>query len=313
MKVKNEYIEIKIGDKIHKKQNMILNTYINRLFASQLDTVHSQSNINNCYLKLDTPIENVDYDTVLSGNDFDIELINSMNNVKIESTLNKTTNSVKVKTNFTSNPFFEYKGVYYSPNEIEIFKGRKITAIGFGYGNTCFAFLDTNNMNIVINTNEEIRITRVDSFTTDGICSGIDYPLHLVNDFAYKDYVSSNNSRTMAQLYSVGFGNTLGYMEEEYLVDSVLDERTDTTISFDIGRTRKVGHYPSETLMPGFYPTKDNSKYLIFKYRLYREYYEYDEHGDSQRIIEYLDEYYTENIKNENFGNLNVKLKLERL
>ena len=107
----------------------------------------------------------------------------------------------------------------------------------------------------------------------------------------------------------MGFGNTLGLMEEEYLINNVESDRDNYSITFDVSRTKKVGHYPSEDLQLGFYPTMDNSKYLVFKYRLYRRYYN---SSTSQYVITYLDDYYTMSKPNENFGNLEIKLKIER-
>lgn len=317
MKVSNDYVEIKIGNKKYIKKNMILNTYIKRLFDSQLYTDHNTSEITSCYLKLDTPIENVDYDSLLYRSDFDISIITKHNPSII-----LTKNLIKITYKFDDFQFF-YKGEnnlwsVSSSGIASLFLGRKITGIGFQSGsiiNPVLAYLDTNDMNIIINMNEEISITRVDNIQSDGIAKGIEKPLHLANDVIKKDRktIFDNNveysETTMAQLYSVGFGNTLGLMEEEYLIDDVEVDRDDTYITFDVSRIKKIGNYPSEDLHFDFYPTIDNSKYLLFKYRLYRRYYNSDL---QEYIITYLDEYYTMSKPNENFGNLEIKLEIER-
>lgn len=304
MKIKNEYVEIKIGNKIYKKQNMILNTYLYRLFNSQISTSALSSNINRCYIKLDTPIENVDYDTELNGNtDFDIILIPAVRNEKIASIVSSSSNYVKLKYSFNDNVFKYNNKTYYS-DDFSMFNKRKITAIGFGNGYNCFAFLDTNNMNIVINGNEKTIITRVDNFMSDGSSKDFDYPFHLIQDAIYYDLDDSRDEFTKAQLYSIGFGNTSGYMEEEYLINNVETSVDDNSITLNVNRTKKIGHYPSEDLHFPFYPTKDNSKYMIFKYRLYR--------SINNQLFVYLDKYYTMSKKNENFGNLEIKLSLER-
>jgi hypothetical protein len=77
MKVKNDFVKIQTGNKTYIRRNMILNTYINRLFNSQLDLQYSTTQIMNCYVKFDTPIENVDYDTILTQNDFDVMFLDS--------------------------------------------------------------------------------------------------------------------------------------------------------------------------------------------------------------------------------------------
>lgn len=314
MIVKNNYVKIQTGDKIYVRKNMILDTYIYRLFDSQLNTSHLPTQILSCYIKLDTPIEDVDYDTVLTENDFDItfyggttEEYQGQNKFKKMSEQNK--NNIKITYLFSNEGLFYAKGQNYYSNDFAMFNGRKITAIGFGYVGTVFAFLDTTNMNIIINGNEGLNVTREDIFQSDGICKGFDFPLHLVNDSAYYDFTPILHTSLMkkAQLYSIGFGNTLGLMEEEYLIDDVEIERNNNSITFNVEREEKIGHYPSEDLHLGFYPTIDNSKYLIFKYRIY--WYSTTAEG----LYQYTDDYYTMNVPNTEFGDLNIKLKIERL
>lgn len=311
MKVKNEYIQIKIGNKIWTKKNMILNEYLYRMFDSQINTIHDQCYISNCFLKLDTPIENVDYDSEILPSEFDITIRNVLNEKYFKKRTIKTNNSIKINYIFDNNSIFIIGNEWHDASILKNYTNRRIMGIGFGIDNTSniFAYLDTSNMNIIINYNESISISRIDLLQSDGICDGIDYPLHLVNDLAFKDTewnsTTGFNEYTKSQLYSVGFGNKLGLIEEEHLINDVEISRDDTSITFNVDRIKKIGHYPSENLQLGFYPTVDNSKYLIFKYRLYR-------HSSGGTNV-YLDEYYTMSMPNENFGNLNVKLKIERL
>lgn len=319
MKVKNEYVQVKIGDKTYTKKNTLLDRFLQRIFKSQIDLQHSSAEISSCYIKLDTPLV---YDNInnVTRNDFDIELFGgtnsgtSRNNFDFMSEKNK--NSVKITYNY--NPYssntFKYNKYYYEANQFEMFIGRKITAIGFGSG-LLYAIVDTSNMGIYIDATEKIQITRVDLYQSDGVAKGIEFPLHLVNDNAHYQQKLYDNVQetTMAQLYSVGFGNVLGLMEEEYLINDVLDELGDTYISLNVNRAKKTGHYPSEDLHLGFYPTLDNSKYLIFKYRLYKEITISDTSGETTTTYEYLDEYYTMSMTNETFGDINIKLKIERL
>lgn len=314
MKVKNNFVKIQNGNKTYIRKNMILNTYITRLFNAQLDTTHSTSQIASCFIKFDTPIENVQYDTVLTQSDFDVTLFDSttnevVGNEKFQKMTERNKNNIKINYLFSNEGLFYAGDEYLYSNDFARFDRKKITAIGFGFGNAVFAFLDTSNMNIIINGNEGINITREDILQSDGICKGFEYPLHLVNDIADYDavYIEHTTLIKKAQLYSVGFGNTLGLMEEEYLIGNVQVARDDNSITFNVNRVKKVGHYPSENLHLGFYPTMDNSKYLIFKYRLYRY------STAAQGLYEYTDEYYTMSMPNENFGDLEIKLKLERL
>lgn len=313
MKVKNEYIQIKIGNKIWTKKNMILNEYLYRMFDSQINTIHDQCYISNCFLKLDTPIENVDYDSEILPSEFDITIRNVLNEKYFKKRTIKTNNSIKINYIFDNNSIFIIGNEWHDASILKNYTNRRIMGIGFGIDNTSniFAYLDTSNMNIIINYNESISISRIDLLQSDGICEGIDYPLHLVNDFAFKntkDVIVDElytQEYTKAQLYSVGFGSYKGVMEEEYLIGNVETDRTNDSITFNIQRDKLIGKYPSDNLWLGFTPTKDNSKYLIFKYRLYRI--------DGFNNVNYLDEYYTMSMPNETFGNLDVKLKIERL
>lgn len=313
MKIKNEYIQIKVGNKVYTKKNMILNEYLYRLFNSQIDAIHDSCYIAECYLKLDTPIENVNYDSEISSNEFDITIKNVPNERYFKKRAATTNNYIKVNYVFDNNSIFMIGNQYYEPSILNNFVNRKIMGIGFGIDSNTniFAYLDTSNMNIIINQGEKISISRMDIIQSEGVCDGFDYPLHLTNDLAFRDSkevrVDGELTRetTKSQLYSIGFGNARGLLEEEYLINNVEISRDDTSITFNIQRNEILGHYPSENLMLGFYPTKDNSKYLIFKYRIYRI--------DGFNNVNYLDEYYTMSVPNENFGNLDIKLKIERL
>ena len=189
--------------------------------------------------------------------------------------------------------------------------GRKITAVGFGYYNTCFAVVDTSKMNIILNNSEQFEITRVDNYQSDAKCYGIDFPLHLVNFSAYYNANSSANEFTIAKLYSIGMGNREGLMESEAVIDFEYTEIEDDNITINFGTPVDVGHYPSEDLYPGFYPVRDNSKYLILKYRLCRI--------NLENQITELDEYYTMSYKYD-FSNyydqgilISFNLKIERM
>lgn len=299
MKVSNEFVEVKIGNRKFTRKNMILNTFLKEIFKSQMNSSYYAPYITQCYIKLNTPLENVTYDSILHNYDFDVTLF------KAKSKAVEDKNFVKLIYDFDNN-YYYYQGSYYQGKSFDVIDGQKITAIGFGFMGNCLAFVDTSNMNIIINAKEGINITRVDNFQSDGVCTGIDFPLHLVNNMVdyEKTIVQDTQETTKAELYSVGFGNVEGLMEEEYLIEDVEIDRDDYSITFNVPRTKKVGFYPSENLHLGFYPVKDNSKYLIFKYRLYRK--------DLYHNVRYLDQYYTMSKPNTDFGDLNIKLKIER-
>lgn len=300
MKISNEFVEVKIGNKKFTKKNMILNRFLKETFKSQMGSILMSPYITQCYIKLNTPLEDVTYDSNLSSADFDLTLLGNIKDRKIIT----SKNSIKVIFDFDDNSY-NYQGQIYDGKSLDMFDGQKITGIGFGYFGYCLAFVDTSNMNIIINSKEKFSVTRVDNFQSDGVCNGFDYPLHLINGIAqYELEFGLSMKHTEAQLYSVGFGNVEGLMEEEYLIENVEVDRDDYSITLNVQRDLTLGHYPSEDLHLGFYPTKDNSKYLIFKYRLFKV-----ELGQTSIP---LDRYYTMSKPNTDFGDLNIKLKIER-
>lgn len=309
MKIKNEYIEIKKGDKKFTKKNKILDVYLHQLFDSQMNDEHDTTTISYCFIKFDNPLEGIDYDSEVDPKDyFDVILWSFRTVAPIIKT---SDNIIKLIYKFSTQNFrmFYDGSSWVSPNDktFNMFAGKQITAIGFGSYNKLFAYLDTSNMNIIINQDENLEITRADSIQSDGIVKGYDYPLHLAQDVINKTIIGREN-KICAQLYSVGFGNVMGLMEEEYLLSNFIHWTTDTAVEFLLTRRKKIGHYPSENLQLGFYPTMDNSKYLIFKYRLYKR-----ELVGSTYMTTYLNKYYTMNMANTDFDGLNVKLKIERM
>lgn len=308
MKIKNEYIELKIGNKTFTKKNMILDVYLHQIFNSQIDDEHDTSTIGYCFIKFDEPIDSITYESNVDPKDyFDVVLVSIKNYNPVVKTSN---NVVKLIYKYNSDLNFLYNNgtswVGKGMNTFNMFAGRRITALGFGTYNKLFAFLDTRNMNVIVNENESVQISRVDSMQSEGLLIGYDYPLHLIQDAVNQTSLGRQN-KICAQLYSVGFGNRIDRMEEEYLVGEVTEEVANNSITFNVNREEKIGYYPSESLQLGFYPINDNSKYLIFKYRLYKRELISDEY-----VTTYLDKYYTMNVENCNFGDLQITLKIER-
>jgi hypothetical protein len=308
MKVKNEYVQIKIGNKIWTHKNMILNEYLERLFKSQTETIYEPCYVTKCYIKLDEPLENVDYDSKIYASDFDISISGATPTetwLKTRITTNK--NYIKINYIFDTSGNYRIKGdnLNHRASILNKYANRKIAAIGFGSFNEeepLLAYLDTSNMNIIINYNENFTISRLDTLKSDGYCVGYDFPLHFANDLLRNNH---EMTFTKAKLYSVGFGSSLGNMEEEYLINDVQTSIDDNSITLNVNRQEKKGVYLGNNLNLGFTPIKDNSQYLIFKYRLYVV--------DASDNLSSTNKYYTMNMKNSDFGNLDIKLKIERL
>ncbi len=302
MRIGNDYVQVKIGNKTYTKKNMILDTMLNNVFINQLSpSIYNEVAINYCGIKFDTPLENLDYDSQPQKEDFDIYLFKPQRFIEIDEKNFKknsvcTNDNIKINYNFSNDGLFLYNDIPYEAEKLQMFEGKKITAIGFASSDYTFlAVADVSKLNIILNTNEQLEIYRTDTYQSDAKCVGFDYPLHLVNGNAYyyaENYSKQGESNTpykVAQLYSIGLGNKEGLMETEHIINIEEEIYGNNYITIDFSEQIKIGHYPSENLFPGFYPTMDNSKYLVLKYRLCKI--------DALNNLTPLDEYYTMSYK----------------
>ena len=75
MKIHNEVVEIKIGNKKYEFKNLILNEYLKRFAEKQLDMFENRNllkstELNYCFLKFDEPIENLNQNIELIPEEF---------------------------------------------------------------------------------------------------------------------------------------------------------------------------------------------------------------------------------------------------
>lgn len=311
MKVENKEIKIRVGDKIYKTKNMILDTYLKDLFGSQWYMTHSMCRINSCFLKFEDKLE-VNPDSILEKSDFNVQFINNRFGTegKVVST---SKNGAELKYTFDIDTAEER----YITGMLKNYINKKLTGIGFGResltdpsGETfvIYAYVDVSDMNIILNTEENFSISRTDYISSDGIVNGLEFPLHLINDIAYYEPARDDGTvmhYTKAQLYKIGFGGYPGVSEEEYLIYGTTYNVDDNSITIQIIRNKEQGIYPSNNLQLGFMPLPDNSRSINFIYRLYRQ-KDNDPYGD------YLDEYYSMGFYNDKHHTINIKLKIER-
>lgn len=80
MKIKNDVVSLKIGDKQYDFNNLIFDEYLKRFVKSQLE----KTEINNlkyskkleyCLLKFDTPLKDVSNSSIIYNQEFDIVLM----------------------------------------------------------------------------------------------------------------------------------------------------------------------------------------------------------------------------------------------
>ena len=202
-----------------------------------------------------------------------------------------------------------------------------------------FIRLDVNLLQkynvIYINASEGINISRKDTISSNAVCDGIEYPLHLAPvltrqsepDDEYKGIVGKIRST----LYSVGFGSIRGKMQQEFIIgkDAEIKTINDTTYGIamknpvEVPKYPKINTFPSSSRYPVApkysmsiypkekwlhpstkrYPMKAGYNYIIFKYRLYY---------NVLNNIKYLDEYYTMSYVHNPKGVFTVTNTIER-
>ena len=333
MIVKNEYVKIKSGKTEYTLRNYLYDKYLKLWSEEQYKTKNiycDNRELLMCYIKFDTPL--TDYKNA-EKTDFDIGI-----HLKTENQVGSG-NKVEITYEYTS-----LGGVFDASDEwfidgvdLSLYDGKKITAIGFGSdieegGNyQLCACIDTSNYSMTLDATRGIYISRKDIISSNAICDGYEFPLHL----APKTNYIKNNMSVKAVLYSVGFGNSRGKMSQEFVIGKDAEVKIIDDFSYGIIMKNpiSVALYPQTKIQPlanrypiqpeykatiypqekryasnNMYPTKAGYNYIIFKYRLY--YYDINDYYN-QKLV-YLDEYYTMSYAHNPKGLFTIKNKIER-
>lgn len=343
MKIKNELISLKIGNKHYDFNNLILDTYLERFVKAQLDktkidNITHDKRLNYCLIKFDTPFENLKHNTLLNNYDFDIALIFG---TSVEQIVTERQITVKYNYDFKIGTIIEYSSS--EVIDIQKFYGRRITVIGFNsyYANTfgsewdipVLAVLDVSNHNIYLQKNQELSVTRKDIITTDalfysnnknkvpgaahlapyGLPQIINQPNIYENANSYKQF----NDPGYGILYSIGLSSYIDYIDKEFIVGQDIQVEQNGTelninglenyLSVDSPLFCGKNIYPNSSL----YPVKTNYKYIIFKYKVWQMVHT----GTYDNTISTLTDtgyYYHQAVPIDRFGKVNLKIKYER-
>ena len=346
MKVKNDLIRLKIGDKHYDFNNLILDEYLKRFVLSQLtfnslNTYKSMKQLKYCMLKFDTPIENLSNSSKLKNQDFDVCFVGGCTYNQ-----NISENKITIEYNYNTNNIYDYLKDTTSDNYISDYYGKKITAIGFNVGwapymedvsnskNFVCAVLDTSNYNIYLQENQELSITRRDVIETDTIFyssnkNKVPGPAHLmpygVPQIIYQPNIYNDerdgwytfDDPGYGILYSVGLSSYTDYIDKELIIGQDIQvEQNGTELNI-----KGIENYLStdsslfcdKNLYPGsyIYPIKTNYKYLILKYKVWQEVHS----GTHDNLISTPTDtgyYYYQAIPIEKIGKTNLKIKYER-
>ena len=308
MKIKNEEVSIKIGNKTKTFTNLILNSYLD-LFADSFLSF-KEKNLPYCFVNFTKENTDIDensaemqYDTILEA-DFasNIEILTGSNIV---------------------NKYF-YKDPVASYPYLEDFQGQQIRQLGFAnWDNTkqdyvLYAYLDVSKYNIIIQGSQPVTISRVDKISSDmqfwANSKRLKAPYHLTGR-GLLELLGMEYQTIIPKLYSVGFGVLPYKFIDEYLVEDLDIEKTGTgeiTVNGINGNFAKNDLYPSPDLYPrpDLYPQTPTANLLIYKFKMYREVYE---DPMLPPVLEDTGLYYVQYKKITRFGLIeNLKIKYER-
>lgn len=348
MRIKNDLVSIKMGSKQYDFNNLILNEYLNRFAKSQLDKdkVKQRDYIKElryCLIKFDASFENINENTELHNQDFDICLVDGASNIIQELSEKEITIKYTYKTDWN---VWDYKKNTALDNNISNYCGRKITAIGFNSHwmsdkNTVAkvpvcAVLDVSNYDIYLQENQELTITRKDIINSDSIfwsdsnkvkgaihlCPKYPSPILEGKEFYKYGNIYKEAQKSFATLYSVGFSSFIDYIDKEYIVGEdiqVIQNNNELKIEgLENYLTSNKSLYPSINLYPeqGLYPRRSKYKYVIFKYKIWQENYDWSFGDDADALYEekIIDTncYYHQAIELNKHGLTNLKIKYER-
>lgn len=343
MRIKNDFVSIKIGEKQYDFRNLIMDEYLKRFARAQLNKNDTRIIRNNkflgyCLLKFDTSFENLTSSSEIHNQDFDICLVGgAIYSEEINDSM------IFAKYNYVTDwVVWDYKKNTANEITLKDYKGRKITAIGFnswwandGNANLKWpvcAILDTSNYNLYLQENQNFAVTRRDIISSDALFwsnnSKVKAPAHLapygIEPILYQKAIIDENGvvnyakeNAFGILYSVGFSSWVDYIDKEYVIGKdveVVNNGTELEIKgLENYLSNDNSLFPSENIYPGsnLYPIQSKYKYVILKYKLWQKMITRENEEDIY-IPTDTGAYYHQAIPIENFGKSNLKIKYER-
>lgn len=305
MKIRNDLIEIKIGNKKYDFNNLILNNYLSRCAKSQLiekplNSIPYMLQLSYVLIKFDEPFD-IQIDTELHNADFDICFVFGS---KYNQSISEQQIIVEYNYETTENPaIWDYNKKTAVGVNLSDYYGRKITAIGFNSywpddSNLTNKFpvgavLDTSNYNIYLQENQDLSITRRDIITTDALFYSnnkekVSGPAHLApiglpqiirEPIFYNDDKTGWNDyngldRCSGKLYSIGLSSYTDYIDKEFVIGEDIEvEANENELNINGIENYLATDSPlfcNEGVFPNsnLYPIKSNYKYVVFKYKV---------------------------------------------
>lgn len=301
MKLINDYVEIRNKNKTISLKNLILNNYLHTFINNIIDSGNTPQKqyFHKCYIKL-TDTLSFNTTSQIVGNSFDFWFENP---IIYES---PSVNSSTINYLFKSLNGRVYSTETYKSIEETVYKGKKITAIGFFTEDNSFAgaVLDVSNFDMYYD--EGFSIIRQDTIKTDAmfISKGqLATPKHLL----------FMNDNITSYLKAIGLGMIKDEIQQRYnvIATDYSSRYTDKqyvefSILKDDGGTSKIPNFSSmcKSFLPMYlskYPTRNNFKYIMF---IYEATYEVNEKKVTAEYWEVMDI----NV----YGKLKLTIKYER-
>lgn len=266
MKIKNQLVRFKIGDREYNFANLILDNYIN-LFANSF-VKFKNKNLNFCLVNF-TKNNNITQSS--TSMQYDVILLE-----------NTSLSTEYLSQSSIVNKYYYDDEYILSPKKMLDFEGQPIKEVGFAKYDEMsgqyilYAYLNVENYNLVPQSSQPIIITRIDKIESDMNLivnnSTLKTPYHLSRD----GILVGTEAVLVSELYSVGFGPTPNIITKEYLTN-------DLNISIEGGQINFnndfQAYYNSGTLFAredlwasnDLYAKKATETYLIYKFKIYRE------------------------------------------
>lgn len=336
MKIKNEFVKVKVNNRNVTLKNLILNNYLSIFSKCQYDEFSAQyygsgnKHMSRCFLKLDTPLgQEVRPDMFIYEDSFDIFL----EDPSITQTGSSNNVSILYGFNDEAGYYDISKGTWiYDFHDLG---EHKITAIAFGNTSNIFAILDTSNYDLKIPANSLLSISRKDNFSTDAVLNGAEFPLHLAPVGIREKKLFGNQFMYAYEygiLYSVGLSGTRNIMQEEYVLgeDIEIVPIDEYSFKFALIKSTENTKYPQSSYQPSAtkypvrfntllekhpeisyypssnkYPMQSDYKYIILKFRRYYI------HGTLGTFV-WTGKEYTMSIYTEKKGLFEVITRIER-
>lgn len=307
MKVSNEFVRIRTGNKEKIFRNLILNKYL-KLYADSFLQFKDKT-LNACLINF-THDNNITEDSTSMV--YDLPIIADSRDIF------QKNSPTQITTEYYYRRQISGEDIYLSSDYKKWF-GSTIKDIGFAhydYGTqeyTLYAYLDVSSYNVVLQENQPLAVVRQDKVTSDydfwSNSPRVNAPFHLSAD-GFKDMIGFEATYYYPRLYSIGFGELPYSLQKEYLVNELDIHQNKNIITID----GVQGNYLSNTLYmsPDILMSEDlfmqeaTWRYLAYVFHLWkRENPESDNYIDSGlNYVQYLDL--------RQHGKLDLSIKYER-